>query len=89
MSECNCNHDKFYEDTLIPKVGVVTDIRQETPDVKTFRVVAPDGSKLFEHMPGQWAKQCFPLLPPPQTKNFRNFPLKSAALLQTISMLWK
>ncbi len=24
-------------DALIPKVGVITDIRQETPDVKTFR----------------------------------------------------
>ena len=60
MSECNCNHDKFYEDTLIPKVGVVTDIRQETPDVKTFRVVAPDGSKLFEHMPGQCAMVSVP-----------------------------
>ena len=42
-------------DTLIPKVGVITDIREETPDVKTFRVNAPEGGKLFEHMPGQCA----------------------------------
>ena len=42
-------------ETLIPKVGVITDIRKDTPDVKTFRVVGTDGKKLFEHMPGQCA----------------------------------
>jgi NAD(P)H-flavin reductase len=47
-------------DTLIPKVGVVTDIRTETPDVKTFRVVGTDGKKLFEHMPGQCAMLSVP-----------------------------
>ena len=52
MSECTC-HKNYTLDTLIPKVGIITDIRQETPDVKTFRVNAPDGGKLFEHMPGQ------------------------------------
>ena len=30
-------------DTLIPSVAVVTDIRTDTPDVKTFRVVTQDG----------------------------------------------
>ena len=30
-------------DTLIPLIGVITDIRQDTPDVKTFRVNAVDG----------------------------------------------
>ena len=34
-------------ETLIPKVGVVTDIRKDTPDVKTFRVVGTDGKKLL------------------------------------------
>ena len=51
MSECTC-HKNYTEDVLIPQVGVITDIRQETPDVKTFRVNAPEGGKLFEHMPG-------------------------------------
>ena len=37
MSECTC-HKNYTLDTLIPKVGVITDIREETPDVKTFRV---------------------------------------------------
>ncbi len=47
-------------DTLIPKVGVVTDIRKDTPDVKTFRVVGTDGKKLFQHMPGQCAMVSIP-----------------------------
>ena len=54
MSECTC-HKNYTLDTLIPKVGIITDIRQETPDVKTFRVNAPDGGKLVGHMPGQCA----------------------------------
>ena len=47
-------------ETLIPKVGVVTDIRKDTPDVKTFRVVGLDGKKLFQHMPGQCAMVSIP-----------------------------
>ena len=47
-------------ETLIPKVGVVTDIRKDTPDVKTFRVVGLDGKKLFKHMPGQCAMVSIP-----------------------------
>ena len=47
-------------ETLIPKVGVITDIRKDTPDVKTFRVVGTDGKKLFKHMPGQCAMVSIP-----------------------------
>ena len=39
-------------ESLVPSVGVVTDIRQDTPDVKTFRVVGVDGKKPFVHIPG-------------------------------------
>ena len=39
------------EETLIPKVGVITDVRIDTPDIKTFRVVTPDGKKVFQHRP--------------------------------------
>jgi len=46
---CNCgNH-------LLPVIGVVTDVYQETSDVKTFRVEAIGGGKPLEHMPGQCA----------------------------------
>ncbi|MCH3917545.1 MAG: FAD/NAD(P)-binding protein [Spirochaetia bacterium] len=48
------------KEALIPSVGVVTEIRRETPDVKTFRVVGKDGKKLFEHMPGQCAMLSVP-----------------------------
>ena len=48
------------QETLIPKVGLITDIHQQTPDVKTFRVVAPEGGKLFEHLPGQCAMLSVP-----------------------------
>ena len=48
------------EENLIPKVGVITDIRKDTPDVKTFRVVGTDGTKLFKHMPGQCAMVSVP-----------------------------
>lgn len=50
---CSC-------DSLIPLIGVVTDIRIDTPDVKTFRVVTPDGKKAFDHMPGQCAMLSIP-----------------------------
>ncbi len=45
---------------LIPKIGVITNIRRDTPDVKTFRVVGLDGKKLFEHLPGQCAMISIP-----------------------------
>ena len=50
----------MYNETLIPHVGIVTAITQQTPDVKTFRVEAPGGGKLFEHMPGQCAMLSVP-----------------------------
>ena len=47
-------------DTLIPAIGVITDVRIDTPDVKTFRVVTPDGKKAFDHKPGQCAMLSIP-----------------------------
>ena len=47
-------------ETLIPKLGVVTKITKETPDVKTFQVVGPDGKKPFIHIPGQCAMLSIP-----------------------------
>ena len=48
------------QDTLIPKIGVITDIRKDTPDVKTFRAVAPEGGVVFQHMPEQCAMLSIP-----------------------------
>ena len=47
-------------ESFIPYVGKIIDIRQETPDVKTFSVVGLDGKKLFEHIPGQCAMLIVP-----------------------------
>lgn len=47
-------------DPLIPSLGVVTAIRTDTPDVKTFRVMGLDGKKPFEHIPGQCAMLSMP-----------------------------
>jgi len=48
------------KEPLIPQLGVITDIRRDTPDVKTFRVVTPEGKKPFDHMPGQCAMLSIP-----------------------------
>ena len=62
MSEnCTCHcHDGMERDMLIPQLAVVTAIRQDTPDVKTFRVEGLNGEKLFDHMPGQCAMVTLP-----------------------------
>lgn len=86
--ECTC-HPGFYHDTLIPQVGVITDIRQETPDVKTFRIEPPEGGKFFEHMPGQCAMICVPgvseamfsITSSPTNKEFQEFSIKKCGVL--------
>lgn len=88
MSECTC-HKNYSLDTLIPKVGIITDIREETPDVKTFRVNAPEGGKLFEHMPGQCAMLCepgvsegmFSITSSPTNKEYQEFSIKKCGSL--------
>lgn len=88
MSECTC-HQNYNLDTLVPMVGVVTDIRKETPDVKTFRVEAPEGGKLFEHKPGQCAMLCVPgvgeamfsITSSPTNKLYQEFSIKKCGVL--------
>lgn len=84
---CNCG--KHECDTLVPKVAVVTDIRQDTPDVKTFRVNALEGGKVFEHMPGQCAMVSIPgvgegmfsITSSPTNKEFMEFSIKKCGKL--------
>ena len=88
MCDCNC-HENYFEDTLIPKVGIITGITQETPDVKTFRVNAPEGGKLFEHKPGQCAMLCIPgvseamfsITSSPTNKEYQEFSIKKCGTL--------
>ena len=77
------------QETLIPQIGVVTDIRIDTPDVKTFRVVGLDGKKCFEHMPGQCAllsipgvgEAMFSITSSPTNKEFMEFSIKKCGCL--------
>lgn len=79
-------------ENLIPKIGVITDIRKDTPDVKTFRVVGLDGKKLFEHMPGQCAmvsvpgvsEAMFSITSSPTNKEFMEFSIKKCGCLTEI-----
>ena len=77
------------QETLIPKLGVVTDIRIDTPDVKTFRVNALDGGKVFDHMPGQCAmlsipgvgEAMFSITSSPTNTEFMEFSIKKCGCL--------
>ncbi|MBQ6065918.1 MAG: FAD/NAD(P)-binding protein [Clostridia bacterium] len=76
-------------ETLIPEIGVVTDIRRDTPDVKTFRVEAPEGGKVFEHIPGQCAMLSIPgagegmfsITSSPTQKDYMEFSIKKCGCL--------
>ncbi len=74
---------------LIPTIGTVTDIRIDTPDVKTFRVVTLDGKKAFEHIPGQCAmlsipgvgEAMFSITSSPTNEEFMEFSIKKCGCL--------
>ena len=74
---------------LLPQTAIVTDVRRETPDVKTFRVVAADGGDLFEYRPGQCAmvslfpvgEALFSITSSPTRKGFLEFSIKETGLV--------
>ena len=76
-------------DNLIPMIGVVTEIRRDTPDSKTFRVEKPEGGKCFEHMPGQCAmlsipgvgEAMFSITSSPTVKDYQEFSIKKCGCL--------
>ena len=78
-------------DPLIPMVGVVTDVRTDTPDVKTFRVVGLDGKKPFEHIPGQCAmlsmpgigEALFSITSSPTNEGYLEFSIKKCGCVTT------
>ena len=77
------------QNALIPMLGVVTDIRRDTPDVKTFRVQALDGGKCFEHIPGQCAmlsipgvgEAMFSITSSPTVRDYQEFSIKKCGCL--------
>ena len=76
-------------DTLIPMIGVITDIFEETTDVKTFRVEALNGGKLFEHMHGQCAilsvpgkgEAIFSITSSPTNETYMEFSIKRSGFI--------
>ncbi|MBR6766726.1 MAG: FAD/NAD(P)-binding protein [Clostridia bacterium] len=70
-------------------LGVVTDIRLDTPDIKTFRVEAIGGGKCFDHMPGQCAmlsipgvgEAMFSITSSPTLKEYQEFSIKKCGCL--------
>ncbi len=72
------------QDNIIPMLGVVTAIRTDTPDIKTFRVEAVGGGKCFDHMPGQCAmlsipgvgEAMFSITSSPTVKDYQEFSIK-------------
>ena len=69
------------QESFIPYVGVIKEMFDETPDVKSFRVVGLDGKKLFEHKPGQCAMLIVPGVGESMI-SITSFQLKSAAASQ-------
>ena len=73
---------------LVPKLGLIIDIRQETPDVKTFCVSAKEGGPIFSHMPGQCTMLSFPgvgeamfsISSSPTNQGFIEFSIKKAGV---------
>ena len=76
-------------ENIIPVLGVVTAIRTDTPDIKTFRVEAIGGGKCLEHMPGQCAmlsipgvgEAMFSITSSPTVKDYQEFSIKKCGCL--------
>ncbi|MCL2565071.1 MAG: FAD/NAD(P)-binding protein [Defluviitaleaceae bacterium] len=76
-------------DSLIPLIGVITDIKTETPDVKTFTIVDKEGKKAFDHKSGQCAmisvpgvgEAMFSIASAPTNTKFMEFSIKACGVL--------
>ncbi len=81
--------NKNTDDVLVPEIGLVKDIRRDTPDVKTFRVEKIEGGKNFDHLPGQCAmlsipgigEAMFSITSSPTVKDYLEFSIKKCGCL--------
>jgi NAD(P)H-flavin reductase len=79
------------QDALVPMLAVVTDVRRDTLDVKTFRVVTPEGKKPFVHIPGQCAmlsmpgigEALFSITSSPTNEEYLEFSIKKCGCVTT------
>ncbi|MCD8141188.1 MAG: FAD/NAD(P)-binding protein [Planctomycetaceae bacterium] len=90
MSGCSCGtNTTATKDMLIPMLGVVTNIKQQTPDVQTYRVEAPGGGVVFPHLPGQCAmvsvpgvgEAMFSITSSPTNTEYMEFSVKRCGML--------
>ncbi len=83
---CSCNNTV---DPLIPEIAVIENVRVDTNDVTTFRIVNPKGGKSFDFMPGQCAmlsvpptgEAIFSITSSPTEKNFMEFSIKRCGMV--------
>ena len=76
-------------DELIPKIGIVSKIIDETPDTRTFFITALESEILFDHMPGQCAmlgvpgvgEAMFSISSSPSNAGFKEFSIKRVGVL--------
>lgn len=69
---------------LLPQVAVIEKITQETSDIKTFRVVSPEGGAPLDFIPGQCAmisvppvgEALFSITSSPTERNYLEFSIK-------------
>lgn len=84
---CNCTD--AIKESLVPMLGVVTDIRRDTPDVKTFRVTKIGGGKPMQNKPGQCAmlsipgvgEAMFSITSSPTVEGYMEFSIKKCGAL--------
>lgn len=83
---CSCNE---HVNPLIPEIVVIEDMRADTHDVTTFRVIKQGGGKPFDHMPGQCAmisvppfgEAIFSITSSPTQKDFMEFSVKRCGVV--------
>ena len=79
------------KESFIPYVGKIIDIKEETSDVKSFKVVGLDGKKLFYHIPGQCAMLIVPgvgesmisITSSPTVEEYQEFSIKRCGTVTT------
>ncbi|MCL2200521.1 MAG: FAD/NAD(P)-binding protein [Oscillospiraceae bacterium] len=77
------------QDSLIPQIGVITKVKTETPDVKTFSITDIEGKKAFDHKSGQCAmisvpgvgEAMFSITSAPTNTKLMEFSIKSCGVL--------
>jgi len=76
-------------DALVPQIGIITHVRNETHDTKTFKIIGKEITKPFPHMPGQCAmigipgisEAMFSISSSPTNTEYMEYSIKSVGIL--------